>query len=308
MAGTALCPLCGAEYVEGIEHCVDCDVALVHPDVEDDPRRAPDDEQVIYELGGWTLDQRTAVAEAMADSHVPHAWDGDELIVHERNEIAVDRLLAPIELDVPEAVFRGDMPVDSGTNDDDVDDISDGDRDEADSGGDVMSAGFAATDDADLEGETTYDMGEWTITDRAQIVSKLVEAGVRHRWEETTLVIARVDESVVDDVLDDFSEGGDQTSIEDAGEETPFEVLETLFLAADRLRENPMDTGGRHKLAAVLVDLDETNPPFGVDVIVWHRGVALADELSDYLVGEDEDQESAVETADELYTLFRPFV
>ena len=307
MAGTALCPLCGAEYVDGVEHCVDCDVALVHPDIEEDPRRAPDDDQVIYELGGWTLDQRTAVAEAMANSHIPHAWDDDELIVHQRNETAVDRLLAPIELDVPEASLRESADYDGA----DVTELDDDDDDD-DAVGSAEFAGAhgdgSEDPSADLTGETTYDMAEWTIQDRARIVSKLVEASVNHRWEDTTLVVARADESIVDDVLDDFSEGGDDVSLQDTGDETPFEVLETLFLAADRLRENPMDIGGRRNLASVLVDLDETNPPFGVDVIVWHRGVSLADELSAYLVGEDEDQESAVETADELYQLFRPFV
>jgi hypothetical protein len=308
MAGIALCPLCGAEYVEGITDCVDCDVALVDPDVEDDPRRAPDDEQVIYELGGWTLDQRTTVAEVMAHSHVPHAWDGDELIVHERNEIAVDRLLAPIELDVPQARFAtaaadGDDAA-GNDGDDAVGDESDGDADRTAQSGPVERS----NDAEDLGGETTYDMNEWAKSDRMQIVSKLVEAGVKHRWEANTLVIARADEAVVDDVLDDFEEGGDERSLDDEGDETPFATLETLFLAADRLRQNPMDGAGRRSLATVLADLDESNPPFGVDIMVWHRAVSLADELSDELVGEDQNQEAAVGAASDLYALLRPFV
>ena len=76
-----LCPLCGAEYMEWATECVDCGVHLVDLGDDSDPRDLPDEEQVIYELGGWTLDQRTAVAEAMAEAHIPHAWDDDELVV-----------------------------------------------------------------------------------------------------------------------------------------------------------------------------------------------------------------------------------
>src|SRR6478735_2371727 len=117
-----LCPLCGAEYLEWATECADCGVHLVDLDDETDPRNLPDEEQVIYELGGWTLDQRTAVAEAMAEAHVPHAWDDDELVVSLVHEAAVDRLLEPIEQLDPDVVAadaaiaeqRGDEWADGG--------------------------------------------------------------------------------------------------------------------------------------------------------------------------------------------------
>ncbi len=99
-----LCPLCGAEYLEWATECVDCGVHLVDLDDDSDPRDLPDEEQVIYELGGWTLDQRTAVAEAMAEAHIPHAWDDDELVVSTVHEATVDRLLEPIEQLDPDVV------------------------------------------------------------------------------------------------------------------------------------------------------------------------------------------------------------
>ena len=40
---------------------------------------------------------------------------------------------------------------------------------------------------------------------------------------------------------------------------------------------DPTDNEGRRKLVNALGDLDETNPPYGVEVLVWHRAVSLAD-------------------------------
>jgi len=85
-----LCPLCGASYVDWAASCSDCGVALIDPDSTEDPRTLAEDEQLVYELASWSLDQRTEVAQVMAESGIPHAWDDDELYVHLRFESAVD--------------------------------------------------------------------------------------------------------------------------------------------------------------------------------------------------------------------------
>ncbi|MEM1332852.1 MAG: hypothetical protein AAGG08_05280, partial [Actinomycetota bacterium] len=51
----------------------------------------PTDEAVVkihYDLSAWNFDQHAELAEALAESGIPHAWDGDELIVPESVEEA----------------------------------------------------------------------------------------------------------------------------------------------------------------------------------------------------------------------------
>ena len=81
-----VCPVCNAEYLPWVQRCSDCGVALVEPAEAPNPLELPEDEQVVYELGGWPLDKQAAVAEAMAESGIPHAWDGAELVIHLNHE------------------------------------------------------------------------------------------------------------------------------------------------------------------------------------------------------------------------------
>ena len=92
-----VCPQCGSSYVDWVTVCSDCRLALVDPDQIEDPRQLADEYQLVYELGGWTLDQQTSVAAAMAESGIRHAWDGADLVVHVDYESTVDELIEPIE-------------------------------------------------------------------------------------------------------------------------------------------------------------------------------------------------------------------
>ena len=49
----------------------------------------PDAVKVHYDLAGWSFEQRAELA-AACRGRDPHAWDGDELIVPEQIEDAVD--------------------------------------------------------------------------------------------------------------------------------------------------------------------------------------------------------------------------
>src|SRR4029079_2430180 len=229
-----LCPLCGAEYLEWATVCADCGAHLVDLDDDSDPRDLPDEEQVIYELGGWTLDQRTAVAEAMAEAHVPHAWDDDELVVSLVHEAAVDRLLEPIEQLDP----------------------------------DVVAA------DALLASETEYDLSGWSDDQRADLLDRLDEAAIAHREEGQLLLVATGDEARVDDLLDELEgviaepepeSDGDEVP----GDETQFAALESMFLAADRLQDDPESTDGIRDLRVALEGADDRRPPYGVDIMLW---------------------------------------
>ena len=119
--------------------------------------------------------------------------------------------------------------------------------------GPVADAAFdgdrAGDDDADqvvdegLSGESiAYDLADWSELERQAITERLREAGVPHGWEGAQLMIAAVDEGVVENILD-IVEGESEDAPEplDAGrdqvaygvEELEDEELDAL---ADALR------------------------------------------------------------------------
>ena len=275
---TRLCPSCGATYLEWVTTCADCGVDVIDPDLIEDPRQLPEDDQLVYELGGWTLEQRTEVAEVMANSGIPHAWEGEELFVHVAFEGAVDQLLEPIE---------GDS-------------------------GDVVLAQSAEPPSGDL---TEYDLGEWSVAARAVVADQLVAAGVSFGWEGSLLLVSVDDEEAVDDILDELEANGDlDEADEDA--ETPGAVLEMLFVAADRLRKKARDSQGAAELDSALALVVPKRPPFGIELRPWQAIVERAEELSGAAAdeaenGEDDDEASIAvsqELAEELRDLLRPFI
>src|SRR3954447_15126806 len=161
------------------------------------PLDLPEEEQVVYELAGWSFDLQAEAAEVLAESQIPHAWDGTDLVVHLDWEQMVDELL--------DAVERG------------------------------ATGGVNESDD-----ELVYELDEWSPEDREALVVRLDEAGVVHRWEdETSLVGAPADEAAVEALLDGVEYPNalpvDDEGAAEAAEATSFEVLSSLFLAADRL-------------------------------------------------------------------------
>jgi hypothetical protein len=238
------------------------------------PLDLPEEEQVVYELAGWSFDLQAEAAEVLAESQIPHAWDGTDLVVHLDWEPMVDELL--------DAVERGA----TGTVDE--------------------------SDD-----ELVYELDEWPPEDREALVAKLAEAGVAHRWEgddETTLVVAPGDEAVVEALLDgvEYPDAIPVEEVDDeataAAEATSFEVLSSLFLAADRLKGNPLDADGIADLSDALEDADPDVPPFGIVPGLWRDAVERANRLADTLADNDDRSPEVAEQAAELQALLRPFV
>lgn len=144
-------------------------------DVEFDPND-PDQVKVHYNLSGWGLEQRAELAETLAERGVPHVWDGEELVVPDQIEDAVDALFAELEAEL------GPFPV-------------------------------PLDDDAE---STEFGLDEWPIADIETLKQSLVEAEIPHTWEGQTLLVAQDAEHVVDDLLDAIEAGEVASIDEDA--------------------------------------------------------------------------------------------
>ncbi len=103
--------------------------------------------------------------------------------------------------------------------------------------------------------EVGYRLDMWDDPTRARLIETLINAGVRHRFEEEELVILAVDEAEVDQlvarvtgaVADSRYEGYDDSDEEEGEETADLEgeegaaVARQLYDAAKRLRDDPTD-------------------------------------------------------------------
>ena len=240
----------------------------------------PDATRVHYELSAWSFEQQAELASELAEAGIPHAWDGTELIVPEHAEAATDAVIASVEQWLGVVDDDGltthaplDLPVDAPT--------------------------------------TEYDLVDWSSEERTAVGALLADGEVPFRWEGATLLVSTDDEDAADAVLDAVERGeyvGSVAAVQDDDNE-PHEVLTTFFLAGDRLKRNPLDTGGLEALLQALDVAQPTQPPFGIERAVWSRCCELADELADALVGDAvPDHDEAQRVAGELHDLLRPFI
>ena len=121
-----------------------------------------------YDLTDWSVDERADVVAALAQAVVPHAWDGDELVVPQEQEEVVEDILDELEEQM------------------DADD---------------------AEDTAD-DNITEYELDEWTEGERKQLCEMLDNLDIGYRWDGTVLLVPIGVEAVVDSCLDSIDSRG----------------------------------------------------------------------------------------------------
>ena len=114
------------------------------------------------------MDERADVVVALAQAEVPHAWDGDELVVPQEQEEVVEDILDELEEQM-------DANDDEETADDNI---------------------------------TEYELDEWTESERKQLCDMLDNLDIGYRWDGTVLLVPVGVETVVDSCLDSIDSRG----------------------------------------------------------------------------------------------------
>jgi hypothetical protein len=257
---TRTCPECGAEYIATVAMCVDCLVPL-----RDDPPPAA---------------ASSAAGDADAQEHGQTAydlagWDPDDRVL-------LDRVLTSEEIPhVWEATDLVIREVDEERVEALMDDIETG------------------TDEDEGE-DVVYELSDWEPDLRAALVDRLEAARVDFAWDDNgDLVVAVHDEDVVEQLLDELEFPDSLDPDEEAPPDTAAQdVMSELFIAADRLKNDPTDHEG------VIAALE---PPYGFSAEQWQGVVDGANALRDGLEGDVDDLE-IVERATALRTLLRQYV
>ena len=305
-----VCPVCGSEYLGWVTRCSSCGVALVPPGEAPNPLDLPEEEQVVYELGAWPLDQQAEAAAVLAESGIPHSFDGSDVIVHIDHEAEVDALFDAIEAESGPFV-------------------------------DAADAADAAEDREDDDGELAYELEGWGDEHRQELETRLQAGGVPYRMELGALVVDAGDEPAVDfivaevrgaapslralangEVADDTEDtrggdGADDADTDEADDTDDGELMSELFDVAARFERRPDDRDALADFATLNAAIDPDEPPFGIDQISWEKVIAAADDLADALTGEGgpepaDEAESEVAivvlAARRLRASLRPFV
>jgi len=226
----------------------------------------PDIVKVHYDLSGWTLEQRAELTEALAEIGLAHGWEGDELVVPEDLESTADELFERLESEL------GPFAITLGPDED----------------------------------STEFGLDEWPERDREILAQSVIEMDIPHRWEGTTIHVARDAESEVDDLLDAIESGELMSLGEEA--EPPEGAMGRLYLLADRLARDPLDTNAGSEFAELHEQLDVKGVPYGVTQRTWRATIAAADKLVDELSGGDADPSTVIGAAQELRAALRPYV
>ncbi len=285
-AGTKVCPGCGAEYLGWVVRCTTCGVALLEasglqpqadvPAGDVSVLDLPEDEQLVYELGGYSLVQRTELAAMLAEAGIAHAWEATDLIVRVADEETVDALCAQVEQE---------QLIDP----------------------EVLAARAEALLDPSADA-VSFQLDEWEPDEREALGAALSRAGIAHLWDAETLIVATSDSDAAEAVMDRI-EFPDALAPEGPEEgEVRAELLGELFLAADRLMNHPLDPDGLEGLSAALDETDPSRPPYGVAPDLWAAVVEDAEALFDLLTEDDPDEAGAVELAGAIRARLRNLV
>jgi hypothetical protein len=151
------------------------------------------------------------------------------------------------------------------------------------------------SEEAEEDEEVVYELTDWSADMRTALGELLHREGIPHLWEEGDLVVHGEDAERVEEILDDLEEASglldEEVELPEGDDaEAGYEVISDLYVAADRLMNDPGDGGLGADLAAAAEAAEASGPPYGVSPEEWRRITGLASALrADLMAGAPDD-------------------
>ena len=134
----------------------------------------------------------------------------------------------------------------------------------------VRVAGRRSLDDE--APKTAFEMDGWDNDLREVLIERLVGTGVPHEFDDDgDLVIHEIDEEQVDMVIDEVLARRQEHDLDKLEGLEANDLMSALFLAADKLRRDPSDSGGVLGVIEHGERLVRSAAPFGFEPEGWGR-------------------------------------
>jgi hypothetical protein len=225
--------------------------------------------EVTYELHDWSREARAMLEQLLAGSDIARAWSGTTLAVDAAEEARVDELV------------------------------------------DEVDTTMGAALDPEAE-KTVYEVNEWTMDQLGVLTAALGEAGVPYEFDiEGDLAVLAEDEERVEALLDSLEFGPVDSAFDDGdpddGLETA-EILSDMFVACDRLHNNPQDADGILGAVAAAERIEGRSLPFGYEPRVWNGLIERSLRLKSMLEDDAVSDELITADATEFRALLRQYI
>lgn len=142
------------------------------------------------------------------------------------------------------------------------------------------------------EDRTAYELADWPPSEIAELDAALDEAGIVREWtDDGDLLVYESDEPRVDALFESLGLHGPDAGTVVLDGEALSELLDTIYLGADRLSRDPADPDAVVSYAVAAAELGTVAVPVGFEEGAWKRLQADALSLRDVLADPDSDTE-----------------
>jgi hypothetical protein len=155
--------------------------------------------------------------------------------------------------------------------------------------------------------QVAYDLTDWDALGRERLFSVLEDEAVPYGVDGEELFVHEIDEQRVDEMIEAIVRPDAQSEAGAASAEGP-EVMGELFVAADRLVHDPIDSAGTLALVAAIRRASDAPSPYGMDKVWWDGVLDRADALVALRGSPAPDDDAVVGAATELRDALRPYV
>ncbi|MEI2698322.1 MAG: hypothetical protein V9E94_08230 [Microthrixaceae bacterium] len=150
-----------------------------------------------------------------------------------------------------------------------------------------------------------YEVGSWPVAIQTELTDALTAADIAYEWnEQGDLVVREVDEDAVEAVLDELPEP-DEGGISSDDGVALHDLLDSLFMAADRLARHPADPSSTISVVDDVEVVGQVALPFGFEPQQWRHLVDAADALAAAITADTTDTEAADSVVVELASTLR---
>ncbi|HTO00173.1 MAG TPA: hypothetical protein VL068_05815 [Microthrixaceae bacterium] len=154
----------------------------------------------------------------------------------------------------------------------------------------------------------TYEVSTWSSALQTEFTDQLTFSEVPYEWDQAgNVVVLAADEALVDEVVEMLPDE-DESGISSDDGVAVHELLDDLFMRADRLSSRPNDASATVAVVEGTSTLEQLTTPFGFSGTEWKALVGAAQALRDAIEGEGDSATASDQDIAELAVVVRDII